>query len=174
MPKQPCAYHLTAREDTAPAVTIGDSRVTGHERPWLETSRARPCSARRAWPESYEVPRRGRSVVKVVVAVIRPNELDDVKSALDAVGVHGLTMTQVLGYGRQEGHIETYRDSQFVIEMLPKLRLEILIDDSQVGEVVDTVIEHARTGAVGDGKVWVQSVEDVVRIRTGEHGSDAV
>lgn len=112
--------------------------------------------------------------MKVVVAVIRPNELDEVKSALESVGVHGLTMTQVLGYGRQEGHVETYRDSQFVIEMLPKLRLEILIDDSQVEEVVDTVIKHARTGEVGDGKVWVQSVEDVVRIRTGERGTDAV
>ncbi len=112
--------------------------------------------------------------MKVVVAVIRPNELDDVKLALEAVGVHGLTMAQVLGYGEEEGHVETYRDSQFVITMLPKLRLEILIDDSKVDAVVDTVIKNARTGAVGDGKVWVQDVEDVVRIRTGEQGSDAV
>jgi nitrogen regulatory protein PII len=112
--------------------------------------------------------------VKVVVAVIRPNELDDVKSGLEAVGVHGLTMTQVLGYGREEGRVETYRDSQFVITMVPKLRIEILIDDTHVDAVVDAVINRARTGEVGDGKVWVQGVEDVVRIRTGEQGSDAV
>jgi nitrogen regulatory protein PII len=112
--------------------------------------------------------------VKVVVAVIRPDELDDVREALNGVGIHGLTLAQVLGYGRQDERVETYRESQFVITMVPKLRLEILADESQVDKVVETVIARARTGEVGDGKVWVQSVEDVVRIRTGEHGADAV
>jgi nitrogen regulatory protein P-II 1 len=112
--------------------------------------------------------------MKAVVAVIKPFKLDDVKEALKTIGVQGLTMTEVQGFGRQGGHTETYRGAEYTIDLVPKVRLEILVEDSQVDEVVETVITTARTGKIGDGKVWVQPVEDVVRIRTGERGSDAL
>ena len=112
--------------------------------------------------------------MKVVVAVIKPFKLDDVKESLKTVGVQGLTMTEVQGFGRQGGHTETYRGAEYTIDLVPKIRLEILIDDSQVDEVVESVMSTARTGKIGDGKIWVQSVEDVIRIRTGERGPDAL
>ena len=112
--------------------------------------------------------------MKVVIAVIKPFKLDDVKESLKTVGVQGLTMTEVQGFGRQGGHTETYRGAEYTIDLVPKVRLEILIDDHQVDEVVESILTTARTGKIGDGKVWVQSVEDVIRIRTGERGSDAL
>ena len=112
--------------------------------------------------------------MKIVIAVIKPFKLDDVKESLKTVGVQGLTMTEVQGFGRQGGHTETYRGAEYTIDLVPKVRLEILIEDGQVDEVVESIITTARTGKIGDGKVWVQSVEDVVRIRTGERGADAI
>lgn len=112
--------------------------------------------------------------MKVVVAVIKPFKLDDVKEALKSLGVQGLTLTEVQGFGRQGGHTETYRGAEYTIDLVPKVRLEIVVDDMMADDVVDTVIGAARTGKIGDGKVWVTPVEDLVRIRTGERGKDAL
>ena len=112
--------------------------------------------------------------MKVVVAIVKPFKLDDVKEALKAAGVQGLTLSEVQGFGRQGGHTETYRGAEYTIDLVPKMRLEILVDDDQVGDVVDTIVGTARTGKIGDGKVWVVPAEDVVRIRTGERGKDAL
>jgi nitrogen regulatory protein P-II 1 len=112
--------------------------------------------------------------VKVVVAVIKPFKLDEVKDALKSIGVQGLTLTEVQGFGRQGGHTETYRGAEYTIDLVPKIRLEILVDDAQVADVVESIVTTGRTGKIGDGKVWVIPIEDVVRIRTGERGIDAL
>ena len=112
--------------------------------------------------------------MKVVVAIIKPFKLDEVKDAVKAAGVQGLTLTEVQGFGRQGGHTETYRGAEYTIDLVPKVRLEILVDDAQASEVVDAIVSTGRTGKIGDGKVWVLPVDDVVRIRTGERGPDAI
>ncbi len=112
--------------------------------------------------------------MKVVVAVIKPFKLDEVKDALEDVGIQGITVTDARGFGRQRGHTEVYRGAEYQVDLIPKLRLEIAVDDDQVDEVVKAIVTGARTDAIGDGKVWVMSVEQVIRIRTGERGTDAL
>ena len=112
--------------------------------------------------------------MKLVTAVIKPFKLDDVKEALKGAGVVGITVSEVKGFGRQGGHTETYRGSEYKIDFVPKVMLEIIIDDEAVTGVVDTLVAAAATGEIGDGKVWVTTVEELVRIRTGERGRDAV
>ncbi len=112
--------------------------------------------------------------MKLVTAVIKPFKLDDVKEALKAAGVVGITVSEVRGFGRQGGHSETYRGSEYKIDFVPKVMLEIIIEDEDVTRVVDALVASAVTGEIGDGKVWVTPVEDLVRIRTGERGADAV
>jgi nitrogen regulatory protein P-II 1 len=112
--------------------------------------------------------------VKLVVAVIKPFKLDDVKNSLQEFGVQGLTITEVQGFGRQRGHTEVYRGAEYTIDFVPKVKLEILIDDGQAAAVVERIVEAARTGKIGDGKVWVMPIDTVQRIRTGEAGSDAL
>src|SRR5689334_24664188 len=112
--------------------------------------------------------------MKLVTAIVKPHKLDDVKEALQALGVAGLTISEARGYGRQRGHTEVYRGAEYQVDFVPKVRLEILVDDDGVRTVVDRIVDSARTGKIGDGKVWVTSVDDVVRIRTGEIGIDAV
>lgn len=112
--------------------------------------------------------------MKIVVAVIKPFKLDEVKEGLTGIGIQGLTMGEVSGFGRQGGHTETYRGAEYSIDLVPKVRIEVLVEDEQAQPVVEKIIETARTGRIGDGKVWVIPVEDVVRIRTGERGSDAL
>jgi nitrogen regulatory protein P-II 1 len=112
--------------------------------------------------------------MKLVTAIIKPFTLDDVKAAVEQLGVHGLTVSEVQGYGRQKGHTEVYRGAEYAVEFVPKLRVEVLVDDSGADKVVDVVVNAARTGKIGDGKVWVTSVDTVVRVRTGERGSDAL
>jgi len=112
--------------------------------------------------------------VKLVVAVVKPFKLDDVKEALKTLGVHGLTVTEVQGFGRQRGHTEVYRGAEYEVEFVPKVRLEIVVDDDQVEEVTNAVVDTAGTGKIGDGKVWVLPVDDVIRVRTGERGHDAL
>jgi nitrogen regulatory protein P-II 1 len=112
--------------------------------------------------------------MRIVTAVIKPFKLDDVKNALEAVGVAGLTVSEASGYGRQRGHTEVYRGAEYTVDFVPKIRLEIVCDDEDAGAVVKAVVDAARTGKIGDGKVWTTHVEDLVRIRTGERGSDAV
>jgi nitrogen regulatory protein P-II 1 len=118
--------------------------------------------------------RRKEQNVKLVVAVVKPFKLDDVKEALKTLGVHGLTVTEVQGFGRQRGHTEVYRGAEYEVEFVPKVRLEIVVDDDQVEEVTTAVVDTAGTGKIGDGKVWVLPVDDVIRVRTGERGHDAL
>ena len=112
--------------------------------------------------------------MKLVVAVLKPFKLDDVKERLKALGVSGMTLTEVQGFGRQRGHTEVYRGAEYEVDFVPKLRLEILIDDDSVDATVDAIVEAVGTGKIGDGKVWVIPVETVVRVRTGERGPDAI
>lgn len=112
--------------------------------------------------------------MKIVVAVIKPFRLDDVKEALKDLGIQGLTASEAQGFGRQRGHTEVYRGAEYTIDLVPKVRVEIVLDDHQVADVVEAIVRAGGTGKIGDGKVWVSPVEDVVRIRTGEHGSDAI
>ena len=110
----------------------------------------------------------------MITAVIRPYALDDVKTALREAGVVGMTVSEVRGFGRQGGHTETYRGTEYQIDFVPKVRLEAVVDDADVERVTDLIAESARSGKIGDGKIWVTHVESIVRIRTGESGTDAI
>ena len=112
--------------------------------------------------------------MKLIVAVIKPFKLDEVKDVLKTVGVQGMTLTEAQGFGRQRGHTEVYRGAEYEVDFVPKLRVEIVVDDDQADEVVDGIVSTAATGKIGDGKVWVVPVEQVVRVRTGERGRDAL
>jgi nitrogen regulatory protein P-II 1 len=112
--------------------------------------------------------------MKLVTAVIKPFKLDEVRAALLAFGVQGMTVSESSGYGRQRGHTEVYRGAEYTVELLPKVRLEILVDDEDADDVVDVIVRAARTGKIGDGKVWQIPVEGVVRVRTGERGQEAL
>jgi nitrogen regulatory protein P-II 1 len=112
--------------------------------------------------------------MKKVEAIIKPFKLDEVKEALHAIGIQGITVSEVKGFGRQKGHTELYRGTEYVVDFLPKIKMEIVVKDELVAKVVETVVEAAKTGRIGDGKVFVLSVDEVVRIRTGEKGDDAI
>ena len=112
--------------------------------------------------------------MKQITAIIKPFKLDDVREALADVNVTGLTVTEVKGFGRQKGHTELYRGAEYVVDFLPKVKVEVVVDDSVSELVVDAIIKAARTGKIGDGKIFVRDVEQVIRIRTGETGPDAV
>jgi len=112
--------------------------------------------------------------MKLITAVIKPFKLDDVREALAEVGVQGITATEVKGFGRQKGHTELYRGAEYVVDFLPKVKLEIALDDSMVDAVVEAITKSAATGKIGDGKIFITTLEEVIRIRTGETGSDAV
>ncbi len=112
--------------------------------------------------------------MKLVTAVVKPHKLDDVKAALEAFGVQGMTVSEASGYGRQRGHTEVYRGAEYQVDLVPKVRIDILVDDLDATAVVDVVVKAAATGRIGDGKVWTTTVDDVVRVRTAEHGADAL
>ena len=112
--------------------------------------------------------------MKLITAIVKPFKLDDVKTAVEGLGVAGLTVSEVQGHGRQKGHTEVYRGAEYTVDFVPKVRIEVVVDDAIVDSVVNAVVEAARTGKIGDGKVWVTPVETLVRIRTGERGPDAV
>ncbi len=112
--------------------------------------------------------------MKKIVAVIKPFKLDDVKEALNEIGIHGMTLTEVKGYGRQKGHKEIYRGAEYVVDFIPKVKLEILVPASRKEEVIDVIQSNANTGKIGDGKIFVTNVEDVIRVRTGERGEEAI
>ena len=112
--------------------------------------------------------------MKLVTAIVKPFQLEAVKSSLQAIGVHGLTVSEANGYGRQRGHVEVYRGAEYTVDLVPKVRIEVLVDDADVDQVTGTIVDAARTGKIGDGKVWVVPVETVIRVRTGERGSDAI
>ena len=113
-------------------------------------------------------------MTKLVTAVIQPHRLDDVKAALEAAGVRGMTVSEASGYGRQRGHTEVYRGAEYTVDLVPKVRIEVLVEDLDASMVTKVIIKAAQTGKIGDGKVWVVPVEDVARVRTGEHGTDAL
>ncbi|NNN11970.1 MAG: P-II family nitrogen regulator [Acidimicrobiaceae bacterium] len=112
--------------------------------------------------------------MKVVVAVIKPFKLDDVREGLAKLDVNGMTVTEVQGFGRQSGHTEVYRGAEYQVNFVPKVKIEVVVDDDEVDRVVDSIVDISRTGKIGDGKVWVHSVEELVRVRTGERGTDAL
>jgi nitrogen regulatory protein P-II 1 len=116
----------------------------------------------------------GRQLMKKVEAIIKPFKLDEVKESLSAIGIQGITVSEVKGFGRQKGHTELYRGAEYVVDFLPKVKLEIIVRDEQVADVVETIEKAAKTGRIGDGKIFVLPIDEVVRIRTGERGSDAV
>jgi len=112
--------------------------------------------------------------MKKVEAIIKPFKLDEVKEALSAIGVQGLTVSEIKGFGRQKGHTELYRGAEYVVDFLPKVKLEIIASDEKVAEIIDAIEKAAKTGRIGDGKIFVLPIEEVIRIRTGERGRDAV
>ena len=112
--------------------------------------------------------------MKLVTGIIQPHRLDDVKSALEAAGVRGMTVSEASGYGRQKGHTEVYRGAEYTVDLVPKVRIEVLVEDDDASVVTDVIVQAAQTGKIGDGKVWTVSVDDVARVRTGEHGAQAL
>src|SRR5690348_16234240 len=112
--------------------------------------------------------------MRLVTAILKPFKLEDVKSALEAIGVQGMTVSESQGFGRQRGHTEVYRGTEYTVDFVPKVRVEVLVDDSDVDRVAGAIVSAARTDKIGDGKVWITPVEQVIRIRTGEMGSDAL
>ncbi len=113
-------------------------------------------------------------MTRLVTAIIKPFKLDDVKAALEGLGVQGMTVSEVSGFGRQKGHTEVYRGAEYRVDMVPKVRVEVLTDDVQALDIVESIVKAARTGKIGDGKVWVTSVDHMVRVRTGERDTDAL
>jgi nitrogen regulatory protein P-II 1 len=112
--------------------------------------------------------------MKLVTAIIKPFKLDEVKEALETFGVHGLTVSEVNGYGRQKGHTEVYRGAEYTVDFVPKVKIEVVVEDADAADVVNVVVKSAATGQIGDGKVWVTGVDEIVRVRTGERGGDAI
>ena len=112
--------------------------------------------------------------MKLITAIIKPHQLDEVKEALEAFGVAGMTISEASGYGRQRGHSEVYRGAEYTVDFVPKVRLEVLVDDVDAGDVLEVILKAAQTGRIGDGKIWSVPVDEVVRVRTGERGADAL
>ncbi len=112
--------------------------------------------------------------MKLITAILKPHKLEDVKSALQAHGVKGMTVSEASGFGRQKGHTEVYRGAEYTVDLVPKIRLEVLADSDDVQAIIDVIVKSASTGSIGDGKVWAIPIEQVVRVRTGEQGSDAI
>lgn len=112
--------------------------------------------------------------MKLITAVIKPFKVEDVRAALESFGVAGMTVSEAAGFGRQRGHSEVYRGAEYTVDTVPKTRVEVVVEDSDAADVVDVIVSAARTGRIGDGKVWVSPVEDVVRVRTGDRGSSAL
>jgi nitrogen regulatory protein P-II 1 len=112
--------------------------------------------------------------MRLITAIIKPFKLDDVKTALEDIGISGMTVSEASGFGRQKGHTEVYRGAEYTVDLVPKVRLEVVVDDADVESVIDAIVKAAQTGRIGDGKVWSVPVETIVRVRTGERGVDAV
>ena len=112
--------------------------------------------------------------MKMVTAIVKPFKLDEVREALSAIGVQGVTVTEVKGFGRQKGHTELYRGAEYVVDFLPKIKIELVVDDAQLGAALEAIQQAARTGRIGDGKIFVSEISDVIRIRTGEAGAAAI
>jgi len=114
------------------------------------------------------------AIMKKIEAIVKPTKLDEVKDALNKIGIHGMTATEIKGFGRQKGHVEVYRGTEYEVTFLPKIKIEVVVPDAAIGEVISTIIDKAKTGNIGDGKLFLYSLEDVIRIRTGERGETAI
>ena len=112
--------------------------------------------------------------MKLITAIIKPFKVEEVRAALDEIGVSGMTMTEVKGFGRQKGHTELYRGAEYIVDFLPKIKIELIVDDSIASQVIEEIIKSSKTGKIGDGKIFVTEISQVIRIRTGEEGSDAL
>ncbi|MER5933407.1 P-II family nitrogen regulator [Streptomyces venezuelae] len=112
--------------------------------------------------------------MKLITAIVKPHKLDEIKDALQAFGVQGLTVSEASGYGRQRGHTEVYRGAEYTVDLVPKMRIEVLVEDDAADDVMDVLVSAAQTGKIGDGKVWSVPVDSVIRVRTGERGADAL
>ena len=112
--------------------------------------------------------------MKLVTAIVKPFKLDDVKNALELIGIAGLTVSEVQGFGRQRGHTEVYRGAEYQVDFVPKVRIEVVVDDADAARILDVIVAAASTGSIGDGKVWTTPVDDIVRVRTGERGAEAL
>ncbi|GAA4661359.1 P-II family nitrogen regulator [Gordonia humi] len=112
--------------------------------------------------------------MKLITAIVKPFTLEDIKAALEQVGIVGMTVSEVQGYGRQKGHTEVYRGAEYAVDFVPKVRVEVVVDDDLIDQVTETIVDAARTGKIGDGKVWVTPVDTIIRVRTGERGPDAI
>ena len=112
--------------------------------------------------------------MKLITAILKPFKLDEVKDALQAAGVTGMTVSEASGFGRQRGHTEVYRGAEYTVDLVPKVRLEVLVDDNDAAAIVDVIVKAASTGSIGDGKVWTTPVDSIVRVRTGERGTEAI
>lgn len=112
--------------------------------------------------------------MKLITAIVKPFTLTDVKEALEQIGVQGMTVTETQGFGQQKGHTEVYRGAEYAVDFVPKVKIEVVVADAQLDEVIDTIVNTARTGKMGDGKIWVTTIEQLIRVRTGEHGEDAL
>ena len=112
--------------------------------------------------------------MKLITAIIKPHRLENVKEALNAIGINGMTVSEASGHGRQRGHVEVYRGAEYQIDLVPKVRVEVIVDDHEAEQTLDAIVNAARTEKIGDGKVWMTNLETVVRVRTGERGTDAI
>ncbi len=112
--------------------------------------------------------------MKIITALVKPPRVDEIKSALQAAGVHGMTISEASGFGRQKGHTEVYRGAEYTVDLIPKVRIEVLVDDADKDRILDLIVDTANSGSIGDGKVWVIPVDTVVRVRTNERGGDAL
>ena len=112
--------------------------------------------------------------MKLITAIVKPAKVDDIKIALQAAGIAGMTVSETRGFGRQKGHTEIYRGAEYTVDFIPKVRIEVLVEDAEAPAIIDTIVNTASTGSIGDGKLWVTNVEQVIRIRTGERGGDAL
>jgi nitrogen regulatory protein P-II 1 len=112
--------------------------------------------------------------MKLITAIVKPAKVDDIKVALQAAGIAGMTVSETRGFGRQKGHTEIYRGAEYTVDFIPKVRIEVLVEDHEATSIIDTIVNTASTGSIGDGKLWVTNVEQVIRIRTGERGGDAL
>ena len=112
--------------------------------------------------------------MKLITAIVKPAKVDDIKVALQANGIHGMTVSEASGFGRQKGHTEIYRGAEYIVDLIPKVRIEVLIDDADLNRILDLIVNTANSGSIGDGKVWTTPVDSIVRVRTGERGTDAI
>jgi len=117
---------------------------------------------------------RKETSMKLITAIVKPAKVDDIKVALQAAGIAGMTVSETRGFGRQKGHTEIYRGAEYTVDFIPKVRIEVLVEDAEANSIIDTIVKTASTGSIGDGKLWVTNVEQVIRIRTGERGGDAL